>query len=156
MKNRGGRKPCKKLSYELALPSHDGNPNSTTIWLMVAGKAVTRSDEIALPGAVRLRIRAAISVKGHVLNDVERLTIELLVDRRIVDSKSSIVDIAARWDRVIKAGMMKIDVRQTTPPISRLDAATRRRVSQLGKERAAVVRRVPGDVRARARAFEYP
>lgn len=154
MKSRGGRKPCKRVVFELGLPPPPDN-YWVAMWVIREGLEVSLADEVALPGAVSLRIRAAITDDARVLlPDVLRHTCAFLVDRKIIAGAASIVDVSACWDRVLPEKRMSVDVRQTTPPRHRISAETRRRVVERTRQRKTSEQAVSGAVRARAREFE--
>jgi hypothetical protein len=123
---------------QLTLPLPPGESDRLAVWAKRAAGEVLKQLPAGyqpLAGCIRLQVRAGIVDQQR---DVARATVPLLallIDEHVINGV--ITDADCKWDRIIESGYVRLEIRQTTSPISRVPAAARRRAGEASLARRA-------------------
>jgi hypothetical protein len=123
---------------QLTLPLPPGESDRLAVWAKRAAGEVLKQLPAGyqpLAGSIRLQVRAGIVDQQR---DVARVTLPilaLLTDEHVINGV--ITDVDCKWDRIIESGYVRLEISQTTSPISRVPAAARRRAGEASLARRA-------------------
>jgi hypothetical protein len=137
MERRYGKAASRYI--ELSLPPADASKHAA--WLRGAAAELNAQigDAPRLQGCVRLTLVAGVVGGERILVAVANIIVRLLSEQ-VIEGPSLVTDASVKWDRTLEAGRVRIIVKCTTPPVRRISAATRTRVSTAVKARWARVK----------------
>jgi Holliday junction resolvase RusA-like endonuclease len=105
-------------------------------WLSEAGWRLREQRVQKLKGPVGITISAAIPERQkRDLDNCFKGLCDLLAAHGIIEDDALIVQIVARWDKVIASSQMRCEVKQVRPPKHRMGEVGRRRVSEAATTR---------------------
>ena len=124
---RRGRPPCQSAVFDLPMPS----VTDFITWSKAAASIIDQQDK--LTGFVCLRLFASHCDCPVQLATLGTWVSRLLIQRHVIEGVGSVAEISQRFDRVIPSGLLRVVLKQTTPPISRPSASVRAGIVELGR-----------------------
>jgi hypothetical protein len=132
--SRPGRKLSIRQLIELPLPPTERRIEPD--WLRWAGAALAGQHPAPISGHVGMRIKVGLVEQRRELEGIASPLLKLLTEHRVIAEDAMVCDLAARWDRSVPAGWVRLEVWPTIAP-SRIGAETRQRVAEAQRRRWA-------------------
>lgn len=145
MKKRPGPKPRPRLVTSLSLPPQTTGPRLDD-WKSASVLALDAAGAVAIPGDTRLALRIGLPLSRRPLGGIVAPIVAVLVAAGTVDDAESVTDWSVRYDRTIPTGIVRLDLRGTTPAGKRIDAKGRANVARA--QRARHRKQQPAEVAA--------
>jgi Holliday junction resolvase RusA-like endonuclease len=140
-RRKRGRKPSVPLTLDLPLaPSVNGltfnvpgkgrrKTERYSAWLKAAGRELAAQRCPKFTGHVNVSLFAGIPKRSRDIDGTLKAALDLLEAHGIVVNDRLVVSVAARWDRTIPTGRMRLIVRSGIPPELRMSEEGRQRLS---------------------------
>jgi hypothetical protein len=136
------KKPKPTTILDIAMPPcADGSPAD---WLNIAVAELRAQNATKIGGPIRLEIKAALPERPRDLDEIGKVTRNLLAAAGVIDDQYAVVTLSLRWDRTVSPGRCHLALWRSSAPAARTTRATRERISVAQRARWDAVRAAKG------------